>query len=392
MKITKQDIQQKKDHLRKLDNEQKHKIAAREAEIQSVDKMYDAKVKDAKVQGELNLYEQFDRNEKELVESVVGKQEKLEEMKTNLEKTRERLTNEEIKLKHNYKGRINNVNNFYAEKYKQLYSEGDAKTKEVNFKVNESIKDIEANTDRTLTELTHKSKLKMDESNGQHQLKLLQASDNQAYEIKRLANQNARDMAKANLDHSKNLHQLKKDNLNDFTNRQSIHKKQMDMQVHHYDEILKGQKKAFEDKYQAMIAQHQTTLEGLKQRLDKEVQSMTEHQSKQKDFHQVRMNDQFYSIDKLQPQVQETPNSYIVNLQVPEHEKDGVTLSVNDRMVKLTHTRRFENRLDLSDGTVHKGGRSEAFTKEFPVSQILDGRNITQKYENGVLSFKINKA
>jgi len=57
----------------------------------------------------------------------------------------------------------------------------------------------------------------------------------------------------------------------------------------------------------------------------------------------------------------------------------------------MTLTRKYTDSLDAEDGSNNKSTKTELYSKEFSTKEILNPKSITQKYENGVLTFKILK-
>jgi HSP20 family molecular chaperone IbpA len=90
--------------------------------------------------------------------------------------------------------------------------------------------------------------------------------------------------------------------------------------------------------------------------------------------------------------MKETPDSYIVSLKVPEHERENITISPRNRYIKITYHRKHSDRVEEQDGSSHTSKRTELMTKQFPTEAILNSKGVTQKYEDGVLKFKVLKA
>lgn len=78
-------------------------------------------------------------------------------------------------------------------------------------------------------------------------------------------------------------------------------------------------------------------------------------------------------------------------MNIPEHEKENVHLSVHGRGVKMTLTRKFTDTLEDKDGSVNRSTRNELYSKEFPSKDILNPKLVAQKYEDGVLTYRIQK-
>ena len=118
---------------------------------------------------------------------------------------------------------------------------------------------------------------------------------------------------------------------------------------------------------------------------------MLEKNSSQKRVIANQNEDQFYRIETLNPTIVDSPKDFLVSLAVPEHEKENVHLSVHGRNVKMTLTRKYSEFIEAKDGTIDKSNRNELFSKEFPSKDLLNQKQVVQKYEDGILTFKIQK-
>ena len=82
-----------------------------------------------------------------------------------------------------------------------------------------------------------------------------------------------------------------------------------------------------------------------------------------------------------------------ISLPVPEHEKETVALYAQDRDINLTLSRRYQDETrDALTGIENKIGRSEMLTEKFKVEAIVDSKNITKKWDQGILTFTLPKA
>ena len=105
-----------------------------------------------------------------------------------------------------------------------------------------------------------------------------------------------------------------------------------------------------------------------------------------------KSDDPFYRIDKLNPKLIENDKTVTVQVPVADYEKENVHLSTRGRTIKITLSRKYSDSLNAQDGSLNKSTRSELFSKELPTIDLLSPKNITQFYEDGLLTFKINKA
>ncbi|MGZ3808808.1 MAG: Hsp20/alpha crystallin family protein, partial [Bacteriovorax sp.] len=170
-----------------------------------------------------------------------------------------------------------------------------------------------------------------------------------------------------------------------------VQKEELSYLDNHQKDVLAQKNADFKVRYENMAREHERILSELKTHLDRDVKKMVEQTSSQKKIIEDRAQDSFYRVETLSPMITETPKDFTVSLRVPEHEKEKVHLSVHNRDVKMTLARKFTDILDDQDGSTNRSTRSELFSKEFSSKDILNPKEIVQKYENGVLTFRIQK-
>jgi HSP20 family molecular chaperone IbpA len=392
VKITPDNIKSNERHLRKLNNQQKHHILNKEREIALQKELFQKKMENSKKHSELELLNTKERGVLTLNEAVEGRHHRLEKMRADLSMTQERLVNERRNLEKGHQKHIENINQGYSEKIKEVFSEGESKSKDVNDRVNDAIKNTQSDTNRSVSNLRHDSKLKIDQTNHLNKLKLKDASTaNQADQVRQKMDHRKK-IARAELDHNSKIQHAMTRNHTEIMQREKIHSGQVKAQEEHYKELVNSNKKAYDQKFNSMVKSHKNVVKGLKERFDGEVNKLALSYAEQKEFKATRSEDQFYNMSTLTPTLKESANAYIVSMEIPEHEMDNFSLSAEKRRIKVSLTRRYEDRMDSPDGSVHTSKRSESHRKEFNVAQILDSANITRKYEDGVLSYKIPKA
>ena len=103
------------------------------------------------------------------------------------------------------------------------------------------------------------------------------------------------------------------------------------------------------------------------------------------------MEDNFYHVNLLEPELVDNGKEYLLYLEVPPHEKESVHISARNRNIRLTLARRFEDEITNEDGTMDRSRKSEIFAKTIKTNDIIDHNSITQKYEDGHIIYKISK-
>jgi len=390
MKVTHDKTSQ--DYLNKLASGQRDLVTAKKAEIKNVETLYDNKINQARIDGELELLDLNDRQNIDLNDALARKQEKLVSYKEDLENTRVKLQSEKENISTSHQERIKDLNEFYDDKFKTTYFDNRMKSLEVNDTTNNQLKDLQEKSNRTLKSEHHSTKLYLDKSAIDHESTIR----NQEQEFK-----NAQKMSKQMYDqkvdlqkveHNNNISKQHAKNNIEFKEREKIHANQLKVLEDHHKEILKQKNITFRDKYDTMANGHKSIIERMQQRFKSEVEGLVNVHAQYKEVFNSKSDDDFYHVSKLEPLIEDVGENYLISLEVPPHEKENVRFSAHDRKVSLSLTRRFTDRSIDEDGGINKSRRSEVFSKDFSVDEIVNPKKVTQRYQDGVLSFMVAKS
>ena len=392
MKVDKSQFQENQRHLRKLVSGQRNEIAAREQEIENLRSYYDGKVDNERVLGEKKLLGFQDRSKAQLMEASTHQEEKLMEIKQNLDDTEVRLQKQRENLIVEHQNQIKDLNTQHSLKSRDLFDKANVELQDINFDVNNKIKRTKIDTERTIQQSKNKSNLQLNESAYATKARMASAQNSQAGQLRKAQEQYMTALKKDKAEHKTKLAEATFKNELDYKTRERIFADKKDALDKHYQERLLSEKKAFEQKYSAAVKQHQEILTRLEEKLNKEVTNSIEASAKKKNFVEVRADDEFYSLEKLNPRMREDAKNYFLDIPAPEHEKDNYVVTTHKRKIKVSFSRNAEKRLDGDNGEVDTTMRSESMTKEFKVPEIMDDKNVKVSYKDGILSYKIPKA
>ena len=391
MKVDAEQLQQNRDYLKKLIKGQRSEIAARETEIQNIKKMTEKSLDNERLQGQVKLMDIQDRNKMKIIEETSGNEDKLLELKRQVEDTRKRLSKEEALIKDTHKSHIQNINRNHSVKARDIFDRNMDEIQDLNFNVNEKVKDVRNKTSQSLSKIRHDTKLAVDKAAYENSLKVSLAQDGQANQLKRMEDRYNLAARQQEMEHKDSLAKQRLENVNEYETRQRIHQDRTKAVEKHYSELAKNEKLAFEDKYKNMIVEHKTVLDRLKTMFDKEFNNAVAANAKRHEATETRSQDSFYHLTSLEPQLREDEKYYYIDIKSPPHEKENYHLTAHDRKIKLSFNRRSEERLE-QNGEVQTSNKSEAITREFKVAEIVDDKKLTESYKNGILSYRLPKA
>ncbi|MBC7429428.1 MAG: hypothetical protein H7336_12495 [Bacteriovorax sp.] len=387
-----QSFKDNEDLLKRMNKGLNRKITAKENEIKQVDALYDKKIAATNVEGEHDFENNLDRNQQKIIGESNQFEEKLKGYQDRLQKAHDNVTTEESALKNGHQVKIEDMKKQLEENFQDQY-----------FNTQESSREIQASSQDTLKDVSSKSKIEKAKVQGDAK-----------YEINALSTELNSKGANIERDYRKQLDQqvkthnaemdekrdeLKKvdmvetgknKRLNDEKTR--VNQEQLIYQDKHQHEMLKQRDADFKVRYENLVKQHDQTIKDLASHLDVDVKKMIDKTATQKKILESRETDPFYHLDQLSPKMMEDLKTVTISMPVVEYEKENVHLSTQGRLIKITLSRKYTDSLNAEDGTLNRSTRSELFSKELPTKDILNPKEITQSYEDGILSFKIKKA
>ncbi|OUR97804.1 hypothetical protein A9Q84_06280 [Halobacteriovorax marinus] len=389
MKVT--DDLTSKNYLIKLNDAQADLVVAKEQEIENLDKFYDLKKADTKLTGDIDLINIKDRHQNDISEQILSKQQRLDSIKSNFANEQTKLEKEKKLLTDSHQEKIHDINNIYDYKYRDSYDIANTKAKDINLETTETIHKLQDESDRIILDLNFKSKIHSDVKERENNKKISAQEQQHVKMAKRTDDSYERKVAAAVIDHENKLSDQNHKQLVERNERHKFHNFEMKAKEEHHKELLLQEDKSFKQKYNLMAKSHQSILDRVKERFNNQVNSIVKNQMKYKKNISEKAGDDFYKVSSINPSIKEGITDYEVSIKVPEHEKENVRLTAHGRKVTVSLTRRFQDELTSEDGSTSKSKRSEIFTKKMETSQILNPRQITQSYHEGILTFKVAK-
>lgn len=378
--------------LKRMNKGLERKIATKEQEIKQVNSLYDKKIEQAKIDGEADFSQGMDKNQQRLIGESNLFEEKIKGYQDRLKKAQETVTTEETTLKNGHQTRVENMKTQMEENFQDQFANTQEKTRGIQATTQDVIKDISAKSNIERNAI---------ESNSQYQINALSSALN-------TKSTNIEKDYRSKLDSDVKLHNAevarqrdelknvmlveaqKNKRLNDEKIR--VSQDQLTYQDKYQQELLKQRDTDFKIRYENAVKEHESILKDISTRLEVDVKKMIEKTTSEKKISENRVEDPFYRVESLTPKMTEDLKTVTIALPVAEYEKENVHLSTQGRLIKMTLSRKFTDNMTAQDGSLNKSTRGELYSKEFKTADLLSSKDITQSYENGVLTFKIKKA
>lgn len=99
-------------------------------------------------------------------------------------------------------------------------------------------------------------------------------------------------------------------------------------------------------------------------RMNQKITELKNQYATQASDYETQLQDPFYQLRKLEPEISETDDYYILTMDIPESEHDHVSININDRGVSI------QSRRDIQDTQI--GGSGEKFsTTRYETSSVV---------------------
>ena len=379
------------DYSKRLTNRLRDETHRKENDLNNLKEIYAKKINDVKNEGKENYITTLSANDELLVSATKDYEGKLNNYKNNLSKTKEAIDLSENSLKNDYHQKIDDLTTKNNLSIQDKIQNAQIDQIDVSTKMNNSSKAItdKAMTERRNTESNAKiqadklsrefnSKNSMEESN--FRLKL----DNDLRLHKEEVDLQQKDLNTLSLKQSEKSKHL-------LAEKTIVQTEELNFLNNHQKDILLQKQSDFKIRYEKMVKEHNELLTSLKSHFDIDVKKMVEQTSSKKKTLENKAEDSFYSVVTIDPKITEDKNELTVSLKVSEHEKENVHLSVQGRKVKMTLSRRFSDNYNDETGKTNRSTKNELFSKEFPSIDLLNPKLVDQKYEDGVLTYRIQK-
>lgn len=385
-------LKEQEDQYKKLNSSYEKKIRAREKEIKAVEELYDKKAQMASLEGEDQYIQALDRNSKRIVGVSKEFEDKIQSYKDRLRETQKKVETEEETLKSSEQSKITglkkNLENNFQEKYQasveeQQYIENSTKNAiaEISSKSLNDRRAIESKAQFDINALSDDYGKKVMDTESNYRAKL-------ENDLKKQKHEGTKQQEELKLNMLEETHKLTRLG----TEKNRIQNDQMNLLEKHQQNMIKQKTDDFKARYEKLVVEHDTIIKDLEKELHADMKKMMEKSATEKKSVANKVDDHFYQIEKLAPVVVESPTDVEVSLEIPEHEKENFHLSAQGRNIKMTLSRKFSDSITAPDGSLNKSTRSELFSKDVTTKDLLNSNKITQKYENGLLTYKVLKA
>lgn len=363
-----------------------------ERELRTLETAHQKYKSEVKKANDSDIIEIQDQHHRQLNVEAEKKEKVLAEMRDHLQKSTE-MTDKELKsLKQNAekervdtqkklsvdRDRISGEHELYLDDLNERYN---ASSRKVNFEGKQRIESMEQEMAQNYSDKEAYNSRKLNEQRGQNAALLKQDSD----QYKKIKD-----------DQDK---QFKNERVN-TNNRQQIemgkltetHVHELEKRDDNYRKGLKEQDKFFEEKFKDTLTRHNGHFKELDEQHAKVIESMKSNLTKEISQAASRNDDPFYKFDALKPKMTKFEDRIEIQVQIPEHSKQDVNLTTNNKEAVISFNRRYVDANRTPEGIINKLNKVESFTTRMNTDMVLDPKSVKSSYENGTMTYVIKKA
>lgn len=179
---------------------------------------------------------------------------------------------------------------------------------------------------------------------------------------------------------------------NEMTKMTTVHTDHLEQKDTEFRKGLKDQDLFFEKKFEGQLKKHNETFKELEAKNQKVVDDLKTSLTKEITKTASRNDDPFFKFETLKPRLKTFEKHVEVQVDIPEHSKTDVQLTVNGKEAVVSFNRRFADASKEMDGTVNKVNKVESFTTRLQTGHFLNAKTLKSSYENGTMTYVIQKA
>ncbi len=374
-------------HKKELSNIQKeHEIDIEKIKLQNQKQQQEIKVAN-KVQLE-SIKNGFEQKK---LEQINQNEKVLNELKNSTNMTKE-LTQKELQnIKTNHQAIKQNEEQNFENLYSTRKALHEIELQELNHELSMQNRNLHKKSTLEKTDLANANRLdtRLERANGKNEKNQLKSEITK--EIDRDKEKYARALMIQTSTHKKQLahKESKFQELN--TAQQERYKKELDEVKQINSQQIEQKKYLYENKYSGAQAEHEKSIQNLEKRKAEIVQNISRQLVSDIKLKVKKSDDDFYRFSKLEPRLKDIGDKYQIEVPAPETEINAISLTGEERQLRISFNRNFEEKIKEKDGSFNSVNRVESYMSKLNVDEIIDPKQIEKEYKDGAVLFTIAK-
>ncbi|MDH4468811.1 MAG: hypothetical protein QE271_12200 [Bacteriovoracaceae bacterium] len=349
-------------------------------------------IKALRSQQEEEIYDVRQRNQQDISTEHDRKIKVLEQLKHELSLENQRMEQQKNKLKKDATQQIQLARNNHEDQLNKTVQTYQKKGKEIQEDQRSSLQKLETINDLDQSQRLH-----------EHSMAMQRTSFKNQQDLNEVSKKGSQVIAQTKFTQEQELENLKAKNQQLYAGIRNKHelevKKVGESHQKENERIQFSQKADLKEKHETFLNQYQQNQKGyneqhkaLESRHVSDVENLKVDQTKSYQSLEVKTANPFYKNTELKPEISNFDHHVEIKMQAPEYEKGNISLNVEGRKIRLSHSRQFKDEVKTPENEKIQTSRVESMSKSFTVSDILDPLTIKKDYRAGQVIFSIKKA
>ncbi len=192
------------------------------------------------------------------------------------------------------------------------------------------------------------------------------------------------DQGREQLEELKDRNRTQSDQIRGYGEKQNS--KLMEDQAKQYEKVKAENEmsqarvqKRFEDRFQNLQKTFDHDLDQVYRRGNRELETIRRDTAEKLTAYRERQDDPFYKLVRLNAKLDETSDSFVLTLKIPDYEQAHLSFSVQGDALSVKGYRRNEEKLDIDPGHTQGTASFQSFYETFPLSWPVDARNMSRE-------------
>lgn len=333
-------------------------------------------------------------NKIKLANQALRNEKALDKLQQNLEASKELTAKEKQRIKDDYEDQLDLIKQNFEVNAKNVKEKNEYILQDIDQEAKYEINRLQSRIDEKRQEI---------KEIGREKMVRLEADNKRIYQDKKeeysknQLNQNDKfysALVKKKAHHQKQIVNEERKFQKTIDTRQRVYKNQVAMAEKDYKERKQSMVKNHREKYQAQFQKQEKQLQNLLSKKEGIIQNLRQMLKKEAVKELNKNADPFYHGMKLNKNLSynDSDREYTLEIEIPKHELKNIDVKAYDREIRITMDRNFDFKSKNEDGSNQTVKKSETFVSKIPVDHILNSKKITKSYEDGILSYKIERA
>ncbi|MBI5139181.1 Hsp20 family protein [Candidatus Nomurabacteria bacterium] len=148
----------------------------------------------------------------------------------------------------------------------------------------------------------------------------------------------------------------------------------------------------YQEQYENLLKTQNQSIQNLDTKATQMLNNLRQSTAAKLDAYTNRQEDPFYQLIHLNAEIEENNDAFIVKANIPEYERDGLSVAVKGNQLVISGRRRNEEKLELSPEHNISTASYQSFSESLPLTQPVNGKLLTREFEGDKLVIYIPKA